>query len=368
MPAAAAPAAPVPCAAASQSAGARANAQPSARSRACANACRPARLSCTACGGRASAIGLSSVARVPPGQAHALAVALGGRVRGCAPASTRPRLQGTGDRPLSMVNVNWHSGCTIRAARGPVGFRAASAGRSRGAKEGAKDGAGGAPLQAGGAAVRAAAAPGSAADETGVNHGTGRSLPPFTPTRTPRRRALRFDNLVLRALPVEDGPRRTPRPVAGACFSLAEPTPLENPRVVAVSAPALELLGLDPSEVEGHRRGAGRGGACRRPQRRAGAQRHPCVHSAWHKVLSRRWRPRCPPCPAPRPPRAPTSSRPSSRATPYCRAPSRPRTATPATRFAPPPPLFADGAEQRSRSGGRVHPPHTRCPLARQNN
>jgi len=58
----------------------------------------------------------------------------------------------------------------------------------------------------------------------------------------------RFDNLVLRALPVEDGDNR-PRPVSGACFSRAAPTPLSNPRVVAVSADALRLLDLDPEEV-----------------------------------------------------------------------------------------------------------------------
>lgn len=74
--------------------------------------------------------------------------------------------------------------------------------------------------------------------------------PFFHPTPFPKK-PNRFDNLVLRALPVEDGPRTTPRPVPGACFSRAELQPLSNPAVVAVSDDALEaLLGLDPSEAE----------------------------------------------------------------------------------------------------------------------
>lgn len=61
---------------------------------------------------------------------------------------------------------------------------------------------------------------------------------------------VRFDNLVLRALPVEEG-LNVPRQVPGACFSRVNPTPLDNPRVVAVSDDALRLLDLDPSEVGG---------------------------------------------------------------------------------------------------------------------
>lgn len=62
---------------------------------------------------------------------------------------------------------------------------------------------------------------------------------------TPPPRPHSFDNLVLRALPVEDGPRTTPRPVSGACFSRAQPAPLDNPVLVAASPDALRLLGLD---------------------------------------------------------------------------------------------------------------------------
>ncbi|KAL1767460.1 hypothetical protein HispidOSU_019702 [Sigmodon hispidus] len=72
---------------------------------------------------------------------------------------------------------------------------------------------------------------------------------------TPRWLAgLRFDNRALRALPVETPPPgpedvlSTPRRVPGACFSRARPTPLRQPRLVALSVPALALLGLEASE------------------------------------------------------------------------------------------------------------------------
>ncbi|XP_010359523.2 protein adenylyltransferase SelO, mitochondrial isoform X1 [Rhinopithecus roxellana] len=61
---------------------------------------------------------------------------------------------------------------------------------------------------------------------------------------------LRFDNRALRALPVEapppgpEGAPSAPRPVPGACFTRVRPTPLRQPRLVALSEPALALLGL----------------------------------------------------------------------------------------------------------------------------
>nr|XP_045728261.1 protein adenylyltransferase SelO, mitochondrial isoform X3 [Mirounga angustirostris] len=61
---------------------------------------------------------------------------------------------------------------------------------------------------------------------------------------------LRFDNRALRALPVEtppagpEGAPSSPRPVPGACFSRVRPAPLRQPRLVALSEPALALLGL----------------------------------------------------------------------------------------------------------------------------
>lgn len=61
---------------------------------------------------------------------------------------------------------------------------------------------------------------------------------------------LRFDNRALRALPVEtpppgpEGAPSEPRLVRGACFSRVRPSPLRQPRLVALSERALALLGL----------------------------------------------------------------------------------------------------------------------------
>lgn len=68
-------------------------------------------------------------------------------------------------------------------------------------------------------------------------------------------RSLRFDNKALRCLPVEAGSgqeeeARRSRQVPGACFSPVRPTPVENPRVVALSRPALALLGVQLREDE----------------------------------------------------------------------------------------------------------------------
>ncbi|KAM8779441.1 protein adenylyltransferase SelO, mitochondrial [Rhynchonycteris naso] len=67
---------------------------------------------------------------------------------------------------------------------------------------------------------------------------------------------LRFDNRALRALPVETPPpgpedaASVPRPVPGACFSRVRPAPLQQPRLVALSEPALALLGLGASPAD----------------------------------------------------------------------------------------------------------------------
>lgn len=68
-------------------------------------------------------------------------------------------------------------------------------------------------------------------------------------------RALRFDNRALRCLPVEPGDGQDEdavrsRQVPGVCFSPVHPTPVQNPRVVALSQPALALLGLQLEEEE----------------------------------------------------------------------------------------------------------------------
>ncbi|KAM4037787.1 protein adenylyltransferase SelO, mitochondrial [Anomaloglossus baeobatrachus] len=68
-------------------------------------------------------------------------------------------------------------------------------------------------------------------------------------------RALRFDNRALRCLPVEPGDgtdedAARSRQVPGACFSPVRPSPVQEPRVVALSPPALALLGLQLGEED----------------------------------------------------------------------------------------------------------------------
>eukprot|EP00053_Salpingoeca_punica_P012363 m.110812 g.110812 ORF g.110812 m.110812 type:complete len:609 (-) comp15928_c0_seq1:586-2412(-) len=59
---------------------------------------------------------------------------------------------------------------------------------------------------------------------------------------------LPFDNRSLRKLPIDPDKSNTIRQVPGACFSLVQPDPLLNPKLVAVSPEALGLLDLAPSE------------------------------------------------------------------------------------------------------------------------
>lgn len=60
---------------------------------------------------------------------------------------------------------------------------------------------------------------------------------------------LNFDNLALRSLPIDTVTDNYVRSVAGACFSKVKPTPVDKPSLVAVSQPALDLLGIPPSEI-----------------------------------------------------------------------------------------------------------------------
>ena len=60
---------------------------------------------------------------------------------------------------------------------------------------------------------------------------------------------LKFDNLALRSLPIDKETKHVIRQVKGACYSLVEPTPVTNPRLVACSLPAMSLLDLPLSEV-----------------------------------------------------------------------------------------------------------------------
>lgn len=67
-------------------------------------------------------------------------------------------------------------------------------------------------------------------------------------SRSPLER-LEFDNVVLTKLPLDHSEEPGARMVKGACFSSVKPTPLTNPKFVAVSGPALALLGLTEDEV-----------------------------------------------------------------------------------------------------------------------
>ena len=60
---------------------------------------------------------------------------------------------------------------------------------------------------------------------------------------------LNFDNRALRSLPIDPVEENRVRQVNGACFSRIDPTPVNNPKLVAVSRSALALLGFSASEV-----------------------------------------------------------------------------------------------------------------------
>jgi len=61
---------------------------------------------------------------------------------------------------------------------------------------------------------------------------------------------LRFDNLALRELPVDESRDTSQRQVRGACFSRVSTTPVTNPQTVVYSTGALGLLGLPESELD----------------------------------------------------------------------------------------------------------------------
>ena len=61
--------------------------------------------------------------------------------------------------------------------------------------------------------------------------------------------SLKFDNLVLKKLPVDKKNENFTRTVSGACFSLVKPTPVENPQTVLYSKPAMKLLDLLEEEL-----------------------------------------------------------------------------------------------------------------------
>eukprot|EP00026_Physarum_polycephalum_P003847 Phypoly_transcript_03863.p1 GENE.Phypoly_transcript_03863~~Phypoly_transcript_03863.p1 ORF type:complete len:736 (+),score=121.16 Phypoly_transcript_03863:278-2209(+) len=62
---------------------------------------------------------------------------------------------------------------------------------------------------------------------------------------------LPFDNTALHTLPIDPIKENyVRRSVKGACFSLVEPTPIENPRLVCYCPSALALIDLDPNETK----------------------------------------------------------------------------------------------------------------------
>jgi uncharacterized protein YdiU (UPF0061 family) len=61
---------------------------------------------------------------------------------------------------------------------------------------------------------------------------------------------LCFDNTFERTLPRDPDPSGGRRQILGACFSRTDPTPVSAPRLLAYSASAAGLLGLDTSECE----------------------------------------------------------------------------------------------------------------------
>jgi len=58
---------------------------------------------------------------------------------------------------------------------------------------------------------------------------------------------LKFENLALKELPVDDSMVRGSRKVSNKCHSLVDTTPVENPKLVAFSTEALKLLDIDSS-------------------------------------------------------------------------------------------------------------------------
>ncbi|KAJ8374107.1 hypothetical protein SKAU_G00046870 [Synaphobranchus kaupii] len=60
---------------------------------------------------------------------------------------------------------------------------------------------------------------------------------------------LHFDNVALKKLPIDPSKDSGVRTVKGACFSRVQQQPLVNPKFVAVSEPALALIGLSADDV-----------------------------------------------------------------------------------------------------------------------
>lgn len=64
--------------------------------------------------------------------------------------------------------------------------------------------------------------------------------------------AHKFDNRLLRSLPVDAEPKNFVRSVRGACVSRVEPAPIAQPELVVLSPSALHLAGIQVEPAQGH--------------------------------------------------------------------------------------------------------------------
>ncbi|CAF1151995.1 unnamed protein product [Rotaria sordida] len=64
---------------------------------------------------------------------------------------------------------------------------------------------------------------------------------------------IKFDNLALRVLPIDQVQENYVRTVSGACFSKVKPTPVKNPKLVAYSSDALKLIDIDEEATKDER-------------------------------------------------------------------------------------------------------------------
>lgn len=145
-----------------------------------------------------------------------------------------------------------------RLASHPRLLHTASAGSSSGTSAGAR-------LRPAFAACPAAAAAGAvafnsrgrsrrgvfaAASPRPISRTTMSSTAAAPPADTITLETLKFDNQVIRELPVDPIPDNYVRRVENACFSMVSPDPVEKPVMVAASNAALALLGLGEAEGE----------------------------------------------------------------------------------------------------------------------
>lgn len=59
-----------------------------------------------------------------------------------------------------------------------------------------------------------------------------------------------WKNSVLKELPIDPNENNVPRIVENACFSKVKPTPVLNPKLVAISKDTLKLIDINPEEVD----------------------------------------------------------------------------------------------------------------------